>query len=846
MPKRQLSGHQKRIKKQKTEALINSQKGAIKKFFSSNENVQSSVEEYENLVIDVAENLVNEEQVEEECEDLGGEKAYQCVNESSNESSRDINQNEALNIECAPVNIDDPCNWDNMDQKLRDLLVERGPVRRNGDATFPKDDNEKSRHFSSVHYIRHLPNGEKHDRKWLVYSEALNKVFCFCCKLFKNEGNKTQLANDGFQDWKNIGDRLKSHETNWEHLTCMNKWIELERRFQKNQTIDKSVQERVIKEREHWRGVLLREIALVEALAQNNLPFRGENEKIYQRNNGNFLCFIQMMGKFDLVMQEHLRRIEKGEIHNHYLSHKIQNELIQMLAAEVKSKIVTTIKAAKYYSVILDCTPDVSHEEQMSLVVRCVDISTSPIEVRVSEFFLEFLKVDDTTGLGLFCALQEVLVSLQLDIGDLRGQGYDNGSNMKGKNKGVQTRVLEVNPRAFYTPCGCHSLNLVLCDMANSCSKAKTFFGVVQRLYMLFSSSIQRWAILKDNLKDVKGLTLKTLSQTRWESRIESIKPIRYHPSKLRDALVDLANDPTTDSMAQSEAKSLAKNELENFEFLFAMAIWYKLLFAVNIVSKFLQSEDMCIDLVIEKLKGLIDYFENYRKVGFAEAMVDATEMANEMGIEPKFVEKRIIQRKKQFDEDVTDEVTHSAEESMRVNYFLVIVDKALSSFKDRFQQFEVYEKNFGFLFDLEKASSSDECLKNHCTNLEEVLKHGGVSDTVGRDLFVELKCLKQVLPRGAQKPIEVLNYIKLMADSFPNAWNAYRVLLTISVSVASGERSFSKLKLIKNYLRSTMSQERLNGLAMLSIENDLVKEVDYTNLIDSFASRNARRVIFK
>ncbi|KAG5525207.1 hypothetical protein RHGRI_031773 [Rhododendron griersonianum] len=106
MPKRQLSGHQKRIKKQKAEALINSQKGAIKKFFSSNENVQSSVEEHENLV--------------------GVRKP---INESSNERSRDVNQNEDLNVECAPVNIDDPCNWDNMDQKLRDLLVQRGPVR---------------------------------------------------------------------------------------------------------------------------------------------------------------------------------------------------------------------------------------------------------------------------------------------------------------------------------------------------------------------------------------------------------------------------------------------------------------------------------------------------------------------------------------------------------------------------------------------------------------------------------------------------------------------------------------------------------------------------------------------
>jgi len=42
------------------------------------------------------------------------------------------------------------------------------------------------------------------------------------------------------------------------------------------------------------------------------------------------------------------------------------------------------------------------------------------------------------------------------------GQGYDNGSNMKGKYQGVQKRFLDINPKAFYTPCGCHSLNLVL------------------------------------------------------------------------------------------------------------------------------------------------------------------------------------------------------------------------------------------------------------------------------------------------------------------------------------------------------------------------------------------------
>jgi hypothetical protein len=97
--------------------------------------------------------------------------------------------------------------------------------------------------------------------------------------------------------------------------------------------------------------------------------------------------------------------------------------------------------------------------------------------------------------------------------------------------------------------------------------------------------------------------------------------------------------------------------------------------------------------------------------------------------------------------------------------------------------------------------------------------------------MISELAVMQSTLPDKSMSAIEIFEFVT-ETDCYPNISIAYRILFTMPVTVASAERTFSKLKLLKNYLRSVMSQERLNGLATLCIEKKLLDEIDIEAII--------------
>lgn len=164
----------------------------------------------------------------------------------------------------------------------------------------------------------------------------------------------------------------------------------------------------------------------------------------------------------------------------HYLSSDSQNEFIAPCAQMICITLINEQKQAKYFSIIVDATPDSSHTEQTTFILQYVSCNEA---CSIQERFVEFVNCNKKTGADIAQLVLDYCNKHGISIANCRVQRYDNGSNMAGVYKGTLDNILAVNSLAFYSPCASHSLNLCGYHAAESCSEIQKFFGVVQKLY---------------------------------------------------------------------------------------------------------------------------------------------------------------------------------------------------------------------------------------------------------------------------------------------------------------------------------------------------------------------------
>ena len=590
-----LSGSEKRKRKRETEEK-NKKLPKISQYFKSDniidENASEQCSESEEL------DLPKSNSVADVAPDTS---VYQDPKQPQPGTSKTQNESSfSMNSIASSPYVTDKGNFKELTDQVKRFVIENGHCKPKG--PFLKDSDNRS--FLEKHYYIVSKSGVKLERTWLSYSLILQKAYCEPCWLFANRACK-KIQNvwmDGYDDWKHIVNAIERHETSKIHLdSCLTY-----QQWRLHGTLDEAQESMLKKEKSFWRQVLSRLLDVTLTLSTCNLAFRGQREKADSNDpssRGNFLSIVELLGKYDPILQELLSK-PKGQIK--YLSPKIQNELISVLALKIENALIDEINAAPFYSIIFDTTQDISKTDQMCELYRyCMikkDDNGTPKALVIKESFLGFHEVKDQTALAMSNQIIKSINDKNIPLNKCRGQGYDGANTMKGTYGGVQKLIKDIEPKAVYVHCAAHNLNLVLNDAVREVIDMQHFFDTVQQIYVFFGHSIKRWHILSSFISHKEtSITLKTLNPTRWAGRYEAVFALKVRFIEVQKALTKtilLSNK----SDERNEAISL-KKKIENYNFVMLLVFHCKILQTIDAASKALQSKATDLSSALKILK---------------------------------------------------------------------------------------------------------------------------------------------------------------------------------------------------------------------------------------------------
>uniref|UniRef100_H3BBS4 HAT C-terminal dimerisation domain-containing protein n=1 Tax=Latimeria chalumnae TaxID=7897 RepID=H3BBS4_LATCH len=252
-----------------------------------------------------------------------------------------------------------------------------------------------------------------------------------------------------------------------------------------------------------------------------------------------------------------------------------------------------------------------------------------------------------------------------------------------------------------------------------------------------------------------------------------------------------------------------------------------------------LQSAGVSLDTEAANIANLQEEMNEWNAI-----ISEARMVANLMEVVPEFKSKinRKIKRKR-FHNESPDEATSERAETIFWNtVFYVAMDNIISELNHRFQSVRDICNDFAPVLKF-KNMNADEIITS-CKKLANKY-----SQDLTSGLASEVQHLKKIYNATFQSNLKLLDllnaiYKMKLETIFGEICIAIRIFCTLPVTVAEGERAFSKLSIIKNYLRSTMSQDRLSSLAILSTEYELARKIDFRDIIRDFANKKAQQCV--
>ena len=691
---------------------------------------------------------------------------------------------------------------------------------------------------------------------WLKYSPSTNGCFCLPCILFSHRATSKLRKSQNLilkpifpsAEATTIFNRHESARDGI-HSFCMHAFQTFLQTFSGKSLpvytmVDNIRRQKVLSN----RAVLSPIIDTIILCGHLGIPLRGHRDDSSNFPEAGQYCKVATVGNFvelinfgirrgDSTLEEHYKKHSKNVS---YLSKTTQNDLISCCGKVISDEILQEIKLAKYFSILADEAMDSSGKEQLSLVIRYVDSSNN-----IKEDFLGFIHLNSgLSGKALSDTILNTILDLGLDISNCRGQGYDGAGSVAGVRNGCAAHITRINKKAVYTHCFSHRLNLAVAkgfkivsvsNMMELIQKISDFFRHSEQRQLAFQKYVLEYAphCSKSKLKDP--------CKTRWIERIKDLdlfidlfEPLWMTLDIMRNNLSREFNLKT-----QNDAFSFFKG-IDSFDFIANLFITYKVLELTLLVTQLLQSKknDIADGIhLIESLINRVNYVrsnvESYHNRWYEEI----SEIAGKLNI----LETKPRTNKRQIFRD--NHPSDSVKDFYKVSLTIPLLDSLVQDLKTRFSENSLVSYTGLHLIPsnvVRNHQGSKKALKDLCKSFFEFYED---EFPYPRRIEAELELWeeywvnhKELCPNNASSTLKAVDF-----EAFHNIKIALSILATIPITSCECERSFSGMRRLKSYLRSTMVADRLDGLALLNFHLDRVPSVN--KVINKFAGRKERRL---
>ena len=576
------------------------------------------------------------------------------------------------------------------------------------------------------------------------------------------------------------------------------------------------------------RHYLIKVAESIKFLSRQGIALRGDGTE----SDSNFMQLLHLRALDD---PEILTMLSKKT--DKYTSPQIQNELIKIMSVQILRKIAESIQQARYFALMADEVTDTSNKEQFVICFRWVDD-----DFEVNEDLIGLHHVASITSDVLVGCLKDTILRMNLSISNCRAQCYDGAANMRGSRNGTCTKICAEEPRAIFIHCYGHALNLAAGDTIKGNKILRDTLDTTSEISKLLKFSPRRGAIF-DKIKgeiSPEGAGFRTLCPTRWTVKAASLGSVISNYEVIQ-AVWDEALDVARDSETRARLIGV-QHCMSTFEYFFGVMLGEMILKHTDNLSKTLQDPKLSAsegqqlaDLTrktLEKLRteGSFDLF--WSKVTSKQQTLEVSDP-----VLPR-------RRKTPARFAVGTEAGHhpaSPKELFRQQYFECL-DLIIVFIKDRFDQPSIHTlKNLENLL-LKSARNED-----YSEELEYVLSFYH-DDFSGASLASHLQLLGTAMEDIENHPSiqDIVIYLKSLSPSqrsiMSEVCTLVKLLLVCPATNAVSERSASGLRRVKTYLRSTMTQQRLNNLMILHVHKHMTDNIDLKLCLNEFVAGSEHR----